>query len=504
MPAQPPPKLKACEKICGGLFEVGFSILCFITGQLMLDCSRPNKTRNEPTTNEPTRNAQTSKLKVWITAAEVPFALVFFLFNIGVLAFNVYVIFIGCPYPYCGYIAGPFQINATTILIPDYIITPFQIFATNASTPTLIPGLTLQYINMQKVVVTMATLSGSLSYLIMMCIVITQYSFIHKYCENGIKAIYNFVRDHSSQYYDVNIGEDNNPSTCILNPFLYATEEDGDDYKKTVLHFPQLCCFYFFLILNILLFLGNAAVLYYILIDEDHIPKHKTHKKGVYVKDAAIDYAGVTAYFGSQICATISCFIFSKVTYAVTIECGAMMEKYRSECNNGGNEDEKLSRLQIEDKTFQKLSIRSMKPYRVWFTVHWLLYAITTFVSLAYLAETIINWLYGYWHYECTRICHLSIAYIFLFSLENTALFLYPCFRAASILSARNSLIKNVCNKEMENITQEKKFAFAQYMKERKCGFVLSIFCAHIEFGFNIAYISIFIGFLGIIIKLTL
>ena len=47
----------------------------------------------------------------------------------------------------------------------------------------------------------------------------------------------------------------------------------------------------------------------------------------------------------------------------MTIECGAMMEKYRSECNNGGNEDEKLSRLQIEDKKFQKLSIRSMKPY---------------------------------------------------------------------------------------------------------------------------------------------
>ena len=133
--------------------------------------------------------------------------------------------------------------------------------------------------------------------------------------------------------------------------------------------------------------------------------------------------------------------------------------------------------------------------------MHWLLYAITAFLSLAYLAETIMNWLYGYWHYECTRTCHLSI---FLFSLENTALFLYPCFRAASILSAQNSLIKKVCNKEIENITQEKKFAFAQYMKERKCGFVLSIFCAHIEFGFNIAYISIFIGFLGIIIKLTL
>ena len=185
-PPKPPPKLRACGKICGGLFELGFSILCFITGQLMLDCFRPNKTRNEPTTNEPTRNEQTSKLKVWITAAEVPSALVFFLFNIGVLAFNVYVIFIGCPFPYCGYIAGPF-------LIPDHIITPFQIFATNASTPALISGLTLQYINMQKVVVTMATLSGSLSYLIMMYIVITQYSFIH------------FVRDHSSQYYDVNI-----------------------------------------------------------------------------------------------------------------------------------------------------------------------------------------------------------------------------------------------------------------------------------------------------------
>lgn len=467
----------------------------------MLDCYRPNE-----------------RGKVWkcfITVLELPCFAAFFLFNIGVLGFNVYAIFIGCPFPYCGYIAGP-----------------FQIIALNTSTP-LTQGLEPQYINMQKVAVTMATLSGSLSYLIMTYIVLTQYSFLHTWYENGKSKIREFVRNCSSQYVDDdmgedynpppvdddmgednnpppvddNIGEDNNRSSVprILNPFLHATENDGEDYKKTRLYFPQLCCFYFFFLFNILLFGANAGVLYHILRTENHIPKHETHRqRKTYTKDVYIDYLGVTAYFGSQLCAIISCFIFSKVAYAVTIECGVMMETFRSVCKNKENEDEKLSLLQKEDKEFQKLSINSMKPYRVWFTVHWLLYAITAFVSLAYLAETIINWLYGYWHYDCTKVCHQSITYIFLFSLEHTALFLYPCFRAASILSARNSLIEKVCNKNFGNISPERRFAFGQYMKERKCGFVLSIFCAYIEFGFNIAYFSIFIGFLGIIIKLTL
>ena len=100
-------------------------------------------------------------------------------------------------------------------------------------------------------------------------------------------------------------------------------------------------------------------------------------------------------------------------------------------------------------------------------------------------------------------MCYLRIVFESLITLQHMILFLYPCFRAASILEARNSLIKKVSNKNI-NISTEFKSIFLQYMKEQKCGFMLSIFCARVEFGFNITYLSIFLGLLGIVIKLSL
>ena len=120
-----------------------FHSILFLSGQLILDFWRTFR-----------------PLKFIVSILEVPFFLLFFGFNTGALAFNLYAIFIKCPFPDCGYVAGPFEIN------------PLKI--DNASRP----GITPEYVNGQKVVVTMATLSGSLSYLIMMYILITHYSFI--------------------------------------------------------------------------------------------------------------------------------------------------------------------------------------------------------------------------------------------------------------------------------------------------------------------------------------
>ena len=113
-------------------------------------------------------------------------------------------------------------------------------------------------------------------------------------------------------------------------------------------------------------------------------------------------------------------------------------------------------------------------------------------MSIAYFVDTIIDCKHNY------DKCYLNILYVFLFTLEHIVLFLYPCFRAASILEARNTLIHKVSK---QNWPPDIKSKFLQFMKEQKCGFVLSLVCIRVEFGFNVAYISIFFGFIGIVIK---
>ena len=85
-----------------------------------------------------------------------------------------------------------------------------------------------------------------------------------------------------------------------------------------------------------------------------------------------------------------------------------------------------------------------------------------------------------------------------LYSGARSPFFMYPCFRAATILEARNTLIHKVSLQPWEPGVKSR---FLQFMKERRCGFVLSLVCVRLEFGFNVAYLSIFFGFIGIVIK---
>lgn len=116
-------------------------------------------------------------------------------------------------------------------------------------------------------------------------------------------------------------------------------------------------------------------------------------------------------------------------------------------------------------------------------------------LSYIYFADKVIKC-----KYDQDDLCHLDIIYLFFFTLEHILLFVYPCFRAASILEARKTLIHKVSLKhDWEPDVRSK---FLQFMKIQRCGFVLSLVCIRIEFGFNIAYISIFLAFIGIVIKL--
>ena len=469
----------------GVLFHSIFYALCTISGQLMVDLTRKGKPE-----------------KCWLLCEIIGFVvstlflIVFLPFNIGSLVFDLVAI-IACPFPQCGLIFVPFVMKNVTNI-------------TN-SLGDAVPEPKLEYLNLQKTAITMATVSGTLSYIIMMYVLCVHYSIIRKPIEK--------IRPHYHQcLQNCGFRQKHCKEDCsILNPFLDKRNNIAEkpEYVPTTLYAQQLLWFCVILFLNIALFAGVVATLFVIVKAE----MDKNNKEL-----EILHYFGLVAQVSSQYCAIISSFIFSKVAYAVTIRCDEMIDTFK-EVDAPHNEEVQetqqgvttvlspyLRDLQKRDREYVKICSHSMKPYRIWFAVHWLLYAVTAFMAIAYLAETLIQLLYGKrlgsLHYECATdhnpLCSVIILYIFLFAAEHSILFLYPCFRAASILSARKSLIKKVSRENWTHIPDSVKFNFLQYMKEQKCGFILSILCARIEFGFNIAYLSIFVGFLGIIIKLSI
>ena len=166
-----------------------------------------------------------------------------------------------------------------------------------------------------------------------------------------------------------------------------------------------------------------------------------------------------------------------------------------------------LTTLKKLDSWYVKKVKNSINPYRTWFAVHWILYTLTAFMSISYFAEAIIEELYGHTHKKCFSMhntpCVLDLVYIGLFMLEHCVLFLYPCFRAASVSAVRSTLIGKVSRAQWNNIPLQEKESFCAYLKDQKCEFTISILCAEIPFGYNLAFISIFFGVFGVILKLS-
>ena len=552
-------KSSCCELTLGNIIFGGF---CLISGQLMCDFKK----------NEQSTPAFVFKVIGGVISWLFLLILVFPLNHFS-LYFDFYAV-IKCPFPNCGFIAGPF-------------IKSIDSHAINTSNFTLGGQSSVSNFTFQDAVIAVATVSGSVSYLIMILVLLVKYSFFHR-C---IKIMHTET------------------TTKLINPFFNGKGE-SDDFAPVFLYSRQVLYFYTIFFTNILLYASNVGTLFTIVHMEDdaNFPKWEY-----------FDYAGLAAQLVSQYCAIMSCFIFSKVAYAVTIRCHEMLGKYRQimqvlhvphsipenevpdppvhprgrgyspQQNNhttvvnveildhplqlqgqeGAGEREKdwsdirrhfkeretehpiilrhleergnehaailrqleergrdhavllrqlqetgnehaaflrqseervrnhtllLERLEATDTEYVKICNESMKPYRIWFSSHWILYAVTAFMSIAYFAETMIMLIYN----KQVTNHRISVIYVSLFTLEHVVLFLYPCFRAASILEARKALIHRV---SLETWPPDIKSHFLQFMKEQRCGFVLSCLCVQVEFGFNIAYISIFVGFFGIALR---
>ena len=148
---------KHCEDKYGRYCHWFFHFLCYISGQLMIDYRRNNL------------SCWMYFLKILFLVVSVFFFIIFLCLNLGSLAFDLYAI-IKCPFPNCGFIAGPYIESKSFNAAIEYNISE-QLGSSAAAGHS--------YFSYQDAVITVATVSGSFSYLIMMFrVLIINYSFL--------------------------------------------------------------------------------------------------------------------------------------------------------------------------------------------------------------------------------------------------------------------------------------------------------------------------------------
>ena len=498
------------KKVWDGIFN----ILCFLTGQYVTSEEIFNKTKTS-----------SRVLLILLVVFSIILSFCSLFINLSSTAFNIYIIW-KCPFKYCGYI--DVYVNNTGY---------------EAEQLSLKPDAINVFDDFQKFLFTSASVSGTLSFCLMIYVIYTQYRFPLKFDS----------RNKLWHYFDDNIPLQNSEGneTVKLNPFVWYNPEND----HTLLLCDQLISFYFVFFLNISIFIASV-VIFYILFSWRYNYSDTFQRK-------FIDIGGLTSQFYSWYCSILSCFIFSKVAYAVRnvsvyrlFPCldevanldlnpdhvnldqgGAPIEpadvddfkkerlansvadivdskmkcfssnRAKTQFRDNVKNKEYLIILSKIDKLYQYTLKDSLQPYGKWFAVHWLMYTLTAFLSVAYVIQAVLMELYGHkekCHGEHNEYCRLSLAYIMLFSLNHCLLFLYPCFRAATVTSTRQVLIRKVSEADWPLVPLEQKQAFIQSLKDGNCTFKVSVMCAQVDFGFNITFFSIFVGIMGVVLKLSL
>ena len=263
----------------------------------------------------------------------------------------------------------------------------------------------------------------------------------------------------------------------------------------------------------------------------------------------ALYLAMIVLHLFSQLCAIQSCFIFSKIIYKVTNKLenlvkemdhvnvsrpikanSEMLTKLTKLVENENDQQSKtelqyiLPLLQSDDKEMldrgsyhwlQKMDqniIEQVKPilklFGYWFIFHWTFFALTTMLLSAFLVEIIIQVI----KYNFNSVDHFLpkyevdtkapyVLYVIFFTLVHAYLFLYPCFRAAAIATARSKMIYDISKKLWTKIPLSIQSNFVQYLTSENFAFRVPLFCANIAFGFNWVYVSFFIAILGAYMK---
>ena len=525
---RPPPNPLEQSKIyqCPALNP--FYFLCCITGQFFIDICDADQCRA----------GVYCISAVTLTVLSYIFCIGLLAINLGSLIFDLYMYVIGwCRYKNCTYFCARYS-NARDLLdvylatlspSDDYNVS----YSNDTGTGSGLLGITLEnisaYSNWNKTVITTATIAGFLSYYLMIFLVLLplyssllsckprQHRRQHQRCGENSKWYKNclkfFCKSIKVALFD---------KKDYLLPF--NDDKRCSNKQSTALELKQAIYFYLIYSLNLVLFAGTLGLFIYIMIKKVTTTDEKRR---------AINESGLMCQFLSQLCAIQSCFIFSKVAYAMSNNTKDMIEKFKmvdfseQDIRRNGNDNQvidqglrdmvngnqgevdhlRLKRLKELDKEFIDQADASIKPYRHWFAVHWALYTITAFMSTALFAEKVARDIYipsdkETWIKNPKEL--ESTIYIFLFTLEHIFLFLYPCFRAAQITRARVNLIKKFSQYSWKHLSLPSQTYFINYLKAQNFGFRMSIACIDVTFGFNLAFVSIFVGVFGVILKFSL
>ena len=436
--------------------------------------------------------------------------------NLYSFGFDIYIIW-KCPYKYCGYIdIGSF--TSTTLF--------------NNTLYGLSPETPDKFDDFQKFVFTSATFSGMISYVCMIYILSTHFS-VFEVIASEMKDVFTTMwRKCDGKKESDDTARKQLISGVQLNPFC----DEVNDNDSTMLTSKQSVYYNLVFLLNFFIFAASFCIFF--ILFNIHYNHNDTHFR------VAVNVTGLVSQFYSWLCAILSCFIFSKVAYAViNLSYKQLYSSLEYVCLNDFTEESTqsiitelqkkmkfsipnneemdylkdcllhlpyLERLKEIDKWYTDTVKRTLRPFGTWFAVHWLTYTLSAFLSLSYVIESALIELYGEdesdvkCHGEHNSICRLTLSYIILFSIGHCILFLYPCFRAASVTAARFALIRKVSKAYWPKVSNEEKQSFIQYLKDEDCTFKVSILCANLSFGFNIAYISIFVGIMGVVLKISL
>ena len=337
-----------------------------------------------------------------------------------------------------------------------------------------------------------------------------------------------------------------------LHPFDDEDESeppisDLDNNTSTQLTWSEVISYYGMLITNITINLAMLIVFVYGQYIEN--PHKIAVNEGSLKNDSNLEVyeiAFVSVYTYSLLCTLLSCYIFSKIAYGIQrkyksfeiylrhvnepqgslvyethiTESGEINERSQIydylETNTDRTYKEtdelhvKLYYLQERDKHFSRIAKKTIKVFERWFFFHWVLYIVSSFLSLSLFLETIIHYIDSTLPNQKTvttgiHFHHLEIIFLGLFSASNCLFFLYPCVRAASITDSRNAQIRHINQNytKYEHITPEFKDMFVSYLSSQNFGFDLHILCAKVPFGFSVAYISIFIALFGVLLKVV-
>ena len=142
----------------------------------------------------------------------------------------------------------------------------------------------------------------------------------------------------------------------------------------------------------------------------------------------------------------------------------------------------KTVKLFYRDNQFVAVSMATLKPFYLWFFVHWICYIVTSFFCVDLFVEAILFYINAKLPFTIMNkginINIAEIGFLFLYCVSNF-FFVYPCLQAAAITESRNELICKV-NREymkMEHISPEMKDKFVAYLKNQDYGFKLQIMC---------------------------